>query len=367
VGPGRGAWCGGVPAGVGRGAGAWCRRTGRGGRGAGGPRAWGVVPEDRVRLVPWALALGVGSRGQQVVAKTARQSVRRRRRGCRRSVRGVFEGCSGAGEVLKRLLEDVAGHGSGLYADRSSAERPRNPRNSVRTMASPVGAFIARQRVVARIPRRAVVQENSVNHCTWRSHDNELVLDVPEAKREFLRLLRAFKVRYGILILAYCVMGTHPHVVCVATKGQQAFSRFWQIVNHRFARWYNRRHGRRGQVVMERLSSPQIQDDRYLIEAIRYVDLNPVKAKLVARAKDWAWSSHRHYALGEPDDLVDDAPAYLNLGRNAIERRIAYRHLFAMKLVTTFLLKRPDLVARPFVGDERWVEDRLRSVSRPSG
>ncbi len=44
-------------------------------------------------------------------------------------------------------------------------------------------------------------------------------------------------------------MGTHPHMVVVAGKGQAEFSRFWQIVNHLFARWYNRRHkkSRRGQ------------------------------------------------------------------------------------------------------------------------
>ncbi len=215
-----------------------------------------------------------------------------------------------------------------------------------------------------RIPRSALVQENSVNHCTWRSHDQELVLDSAEAKRHFLDLLRAYKKKFGILILSYCIMGTHPHVVCIATKGQTAFSRFWQIVNHRFARWYNLRNGRRGQVVMDRLTTPQIQDDRHLIEAIRYGDLNPVKAKLVRRAKDWRWSSHRHYALGEHDDLVDDAPAFLNLGRNPVERRIAYRHLFAARLASTFLVKRPDLVTCPFVGDAAWIHGRLADIAR---
>jgi putative transposase len=246
----------------------------------------------------------------------------------------------------------------------SSALRPLGSRRSSRRRDVTAARELLRGRVVARIPRSAVVQENSVNHCTWRSHDHELVLDSPQAKQHFLELVRKYKKRHGILILSYCVMGTHPHVVSNATTGQRAFSKFWQVVNQRFASWYNRRNARRGQVVMDRLTSPQIQDERHLIEAIRYGDLNPVKAKLVRRAKDWPWSSHRHYALGEPNDLVDDAPAYLNLGRNAVERRLAYRHLFATRLAAAFLVKRPDLVARPFVGDPAWVEERTAGLRR---
>jgi putative transposase len=190
------------------------------------------------------------------------------------------------------------------------------------------------------------------------------VFATDEERTRFLELIRDHKARHGVRILSYCLMGTHPHVICVAERGQAAFSAFWQVVNARYARWYNARHGRRGQVVMERLTSPRIQDDRYLLTAMRYGDMNPVKAGLVRRPKDWRWSSHRHYALGATDELVDDAPAYVKLGRTAAERRRAYRHLFATALVSEFLVTRLDLVKGPFIGDAQWIGAHLDGLPR---
>ncbi len=212
---------------------------------------------------------------------------------------------------------------------------------------------------MARLPRGALVLDSSANHCTWRSHDHRFVLGSPDAKRRFLALVREYKSRFGILVLSYCIMDNHPHLVLVSTRGQKAFSAFWQVVNQRVARWYNRLPGRRGQVIMERLRSPQIEDQRYLLTAMRYGDLNPVRAGRVRSPKDWAWSSYRHYALGERDELVDDAPDYLWLGDTAAERRRAYVQLFARRHWAPLLLRRVDLVVGPFIGDDTWVRARL--------
>jgi putative transposase len=163
-------------------------------------------------------------------------------------------------------------------------------------------------------------------------------------------------------------MGTHPHVMCRASKGQQAFSDFWKVVNWGFARWSNRRTRGRGQVVMERLRSPRIQDGRHQLVVMRYGDLNPVRAGLVRSPSKWAWSSFRHYAYGEPDDLITDAPEYLALGRTGPSRRTAYQHLFASPLVEQLRTRRTDLVHGPFIGDFGWVTGRLEAcgLSPPS-
>jgi putative transposase len=216
---------------------------------------------------------------------------------------------------------------------------------------------------MGRISRRALVAENTFNHCSWRSHNLEFVINTDEEKIRLRALLKEHKRQHGIQIVSYCLMDSHPHVVCQSLRGQPAFSAFWQVVNQRYALWYNRRHRRRGQVVMERMNSPQIQDDEHLLCAIRYGDLNPVKAGIARTAKDWKWSSHRHYAFGEPDDLVDDLPAYLNLGKTPRERRLAYRHLFATG-IEEFLVRRPDLVTAPFIGDPEWIRTRLKTCRR---
>ena len=210
-----------------------------------------------------------------------------------------------------------------------------------------------------RIRRSLLVPESSTNHCTWRSHGPSRPLDSDAARSKFRELLKNYKDRYGILILSYCLMGTHPHVVSTSTRGQAAFSAFWQVVNGVFARGYNRRTNGRGQVVMERLRSPLIQDGRHQLEVMRYGDLNPVRAKLARSAAAWKWSSHRHYAYGEENDLITDAPEYLALGATATQRRKSYLHLFARRFLAPLLMRRRDLVDAPFVGEGSWLAQRL--------
>ena len=180
----------------------------------------------------------------------------------------------------------------------------------------------------------------------------------------FLSLVRKYKDEFGIEIYSYTLMGTHPHVVVHARLGQPAFSEFWKRVNWGFARWYNQRTQGRGTVVMERMRSPRIQDGRHQLTVMRYGDLNPVRASLARTPGSWTWSSFRHYAYGERDDLITDAPAYIALGRTAAERRRAYLHLFAQKLVADLLHRRADLLDRPFIGESWWVEARLVAGGR---
>jgi len=226
----------------------------------------------------------------------------------------------------------------------------------------------ASSEVVARIPRRFLVEPGSTNHCTWRSHNHSHVLEPVAAKRFFLKLVEKYRRRHGILVRAYCLMATHPHCVVEATKGQEEFSRFWQVVNQLFARWYNKQQEkRRGQVVTQRMKSPMVQPDtngRPILTVMRYGDLNPVRAGLVRSPKDYAWSSYRHYAFGEPNPLIDDEPEYLALGRTPAQRRLAYRYLFAVVLTQALRMRRPDIVEGAFFGDPDWV---LRRVPRAAG
>ncbi len=224
---------------------------------------------------------------------------------------------------------------------------------------------------MARVPRHLLVDLGSTNHCTWRSHNFSPVLETKTAKRFFLDLVRKYAKRHGILVRAYCLMGTHPHMVVVAGKGQAEFSRFWQIVNHLFARWYNRRHkSRRGQVVTQRMKSPMIQpgaNGRHVLTVMHYGDLNPVRAGMVRSPKDYDWSSYKHYAYGEPNDLIEDEPEYLALGRTSAKRRLAYQQLFATPLTSALRIRRPDIVEGLFYGDPDWVARHTpRSIGPPS-
>lgn len=217
---------------------------------------------------------------------------------------------------------------------------------------------------MGRIARQFVVEEGSTNHCTWRSHGGALVLESDEAREKFLSLLKKYKEKFAILIYSYTLMGTHPHVVTNSPRGQRAFSAFWKCVNYGFACWYNKRTQGRGQVVRDRMRSPQIQDGRHLLTVMAYCDLNPVRAGIARKRGDWKWSSYRHYAFGEVDELITDAPEYLALGSTPAARRIAYRTL-GDPLAEQLHERRRDLVEVPFIGEESWVEQRLDACRVP--
>jgi len=247
----------------------------------------------------------------------------------------------------------------GVTVDRRPMRR-LGKRSLLRFPEGPPFAAVPR---VARIPRELLVEPDSTNHCTWRAHDHERIFDEDGAREKFLELLRKYKERHGILVHSYCLMGTHPHVVCTSLRGQEEFSNFWKVVNHSFAWWFNRRSKRRGQVVMERLRSPRIQaSGTHQLTVMRYGDLNPVRAGMVRSAKDWRWSTYRHYAFGEPNALIDPAPEYLALGRTPAARRKAYQSLFAAPLIAALRERRADLVTFPFVGDASWVATRIEAA-----
>lgn len=212
---------------------------------------------------------------------------------------------------------------------------------------------------MGRIARCLLVGDHTTNHVTFRSHNGTRIFD-EETARHFLALLARHKARYGVLIHSYCLMGNHPHVVVTATKGQVAFSNFWKVVNHGLAWFVNRRNQSRGQVIMERMLSPTIQPDgRHLLTVMRYGDLNPVRAGIVKGPSQWKFSSYRHYAYGQRNPLIDDAPDYLALAESPAKRRLAYQSLFSQPLEAALMQKRTDLVRLPFIGAAEWVSAQL--------
>lgn len=116
-------------------------------------------------------------------------------------------------------------------------------------------------------------------------------LFVTDADREdFLRLLESVVRRYGWQCLAWCLMGTHYHLIVRTPR--QNLGRGMRDLNGAYARRFNERHGRFGSVFAERYSDRVIRSEEHFFKALGYVALNPVRARLVTRPEHWRWSSH---------------------------------------------------------------------------
>ena len=107
---------------------------------------------------------------------------------------------------------------------------------------------------------------------------------------EFLKLMDAACDRLPMRVLAYCLMPNHFHLV-LWPIGDGDLSRWMQWLSTSQVRRHHRRHGSDGHLWQGRFKAFPIQQDEHLLTVLRYVERNPLRAKLAARAEDWPWSS----------------------------------------------------------------------------
>lgn len=130
----------------------------------------------------------------------------------------------------------------------------------------------------------------------------------------------------GCVIHAYALLDNHAHLLLTPSHDGAA-SRLARGLSARFARHL----GEDGvEAALDAAHHLQpVRSKSHLLRAMRYIEENPVRAKLARRPEDWPWSSYRANALGEFDALVTPHPLYYALGRSAGERQRAYRRRFA--------------------------------------
>jgi len=141
-------------------------------------------------------------------------------------------------------------------------------------------------------------------HCVWASP----ALFCDDLDRVgFLRRLAQTTVRAQWRCIAYCLMGTHYHLIVAVDDGVLPVA--MQRLNYAYARDYNQRHDLRGHVQFARYGSRRIEGDDDLLGCFRYVAMNPVEAGLCRSPCDWPWSSYpAAISLAKPQSFIDPRP-----------------------------------------------------------
>ena len=144
---------------------------------------------------------------------------------------------------------------------------------------------------------------------------------------QFLKecLLDAAK-RYDLAIHAYVFMTNHIHLLA-SPGSDQSVPKTMQSVGRRYVQYFNWHYKRTGTLWEGRYRATVVEAENYLFECMRYIELNPVRAGMVAHPRDYAWSSFRANAEGRMDALVSTHPLYRRLGQEDGARRAAYRAL----------------------------------------
>ena len=165
-------------------------------------------------------------------------------------------------------------------------------------------------------------------HLVHRGHNRQGIFHCTGDFLLFRTCLAEAAAQFDVAIHGYVLMTNHVHLLLTPKKGEWDISKAMQAAMRRYVGYYNRRYSRTGTLWEGRFHSSVIRHDRYLLACHRYLDMNPVRAGMVARPEDYIWSSHRHYALGQPDSMLTPHPLVLDLGRDDSARERAYARLF---------------------------------------
>jgi putative transposase len=140
----------------------------------------------------------------------------------------------------------------------------------------------------------------------------------------------------GCAVHAYVLMTNHVHLL-VTPRHADSLPRTMQSLGRRYVRHVNTVYRRSGTLWEGRYRAAAIDGDAYFFACCRYIELNPVRARLVAHPRDYRWSSYRAHGAGAVDPLAAWHPLFNRLGRSAPERRANYRALFREKLARQFV------------------------------
>jgi REP-associated tyrosine transposase len=207
--------------------------------------------------------------------------------------------------------------------------------------------------------RRAarVVLPGCAHHITQRGNHQQDVFFCDSDRAVYVALLRHHAQKAGMRILGYCLMTNHVHLVTTPERPNSLAAGLGRLHND-YARWLHVRQGRTGHLWQNRFFSCPLSES-HLAEVLRYVELNPVRAKLVRQARDWEWSSARARIEGEdpnqviaPVDLHPTGTAWsqvLEQGWKAAEFEIR--------------LRAATRVGRPF-GDDAFLETAEQQTGR---
>jgi putative transposase len=152
-------------------------------------------------------------------------------------------------------------------------------------------------------------------------HDRERLLD----------LIAEAAGRQGVAVHAFALMTTHYHLV-VTPSHEHALAKAMQRIGSRYTRYFNRKYERIGTLWNERYSAILLEGERYCYNCLRYVELNPMAANMVAAPEAYRWSSYRVHAFGASCGWLTPHPLYVALGASAEVRQAAYRAMCAIPL-----------------------------------
>ena len=171
-------------------------------------------------------------------------------------------------------------------------------------------------------------------HIIQRGNNRQAIFAAGADYQFFRDALVEASTKYGLSIHAYVWMTNHLHLLATPTQ-ENSISKVFQSVGRKYVQYFNFPYKRSGTLWEGRYRATVVDSEQYLLKLMRYIELNPVRADMIAHPRDYPWSSYAFNAQGERGinaDWLTPHQEYLRLGRSAAARQSAYRQLFRASL-----------------------------------
>ncbi len=226
------------------------------------------------------------------------------------------------------------------------------------------------------MPRKPrILIDGMAVHIVQRGVDRGATFFTTEDYLLYLELLREASDLFGLQVHAYCLMTNHIHLLLTPSEAvdlSPAMKRLTQIYVQRI----NRLYSRSGPLWSGRYKTALVGSDNYLLSCYRYIELNPVRARMVTSPSEYPWSSYKFNVGLCPSSLITPHQAFEALGHDSESRSSVYKDIFREALDRQVIQQIRDATSQgvPF-GDGRFVAQieqmvgrrlKVRSVGRQS-
>lgn len=171
------------------------------------------------------------------------------------------------------------------------------------------------------------------HHIIQRGNNRQPIFGCKDDYETFLDLVEQSARKFEVSVHAYVLMSNHFHLLLTPQTGE-GVPLMMQALGRSYVRHFNRTQQRSGTLWEGRYRSTLIQSERYLLACMAYIDLNPVRAGLVAQAADYPWSSFAHYAGQRLDKFITPHDLMWELGNTPFAREAAYVELIGAGINT---------------------------------
>ena len=210
---------------------------------------------------------------------------------------------------------------------------------------------------MARKPR--IEYEGAFYHVITRGNQRQKIFKGNDDFQKYINLLAFYKERYKYSLHAYVLMSNHVHIL-IETR-TIPLSKILQGINQSYTMYYNRKYRTVGHLFQGRYKAILCDKDAYLLSLIKYIHLNPVRAKIAKKAGQYRWSSHQSYSKQQKNDIVDTDPVL----RMFSEGKSHARKLYGAYIDDGVEVKKEDIyrtVSQRILGEEKFVDTVIERI-----